>query len=91
MLCLAVVSQKVLADNTTIKFNYPLDPISSFPFNFLDDLNVSVVPYQGVKEPTVHLACLSNDTSARNSCKYFLAATWISRCRRYVSNVAFHI
>lgn len=91
MLCLAVVSQQVLAENSSITFNFPLDPKSSFSFNYLDDLNVSVVPYQGVKDPTVHLACLSNDTSARNSCKCVLFATWTSRCGLYGANVSFHI
>ncbi|KAL8688218.1 MAG: hypothetical protein Q9218_005817 [Villophora microphyllina] len=69
IVCIAVASGQALAENSNITFNYPLDPRSNFSFNFLDDLNVSVVPYQGVKEPTVHLACLSNNTSARNSFK----------------------
>lgn len=65
-LCCIIASRRVLAYGN-ITFNYPLDAkTNNVTFNYMDTVNISVIPYDGVKDPMIHFACLSNTTRIAN-------------------------
>lgn len=70
LLC-SIAVQSILAQDDGIVFNPPLDPDSKNNFNYLDRLNVSVLPYRPRTDPKVLLACLSNKTGADGARKSF--------------------
>lgn len=56
----SIGAQAALVDK--ISFNYPLYQKDTQQFNYRDSVNVSVLPYQPWKEPTIHFRCTNSSS-----------------------------